>query len=161
MLLLPDFDIPLVKTFSMYSGPLSCRPHQLFDLPNRYIHQQIKAVRRSDPGFEISALSSAEFLGMVTDDLQQKIVLKTFHCEIINDHKALQQEQDNYKEIPVFRGLESTMVERNYNQIKEDVKDIVTYEMVRILQDPALGHCQSVLLLTSFQKRGWHYAGSV
>lgn len=30
------------------------------------------------------------------------------------------------------------MVQRNYLQIKEDVKDIVTYEIERILHDPAL-----------------------
>ncbi|TKT84884.1 conjugal transfer protein MobC [Dyadobacter frigoris] len=92
------------------------------------------------PASKISALSSGEFVGMVADDPQQKIELKTFHCEIINDHKALQQEQESYKEIPVFRTLDSAMVQRNYLQIKEDVKDIVTYELERILHDPALEH---------------------
>jgi len=92
------------------------------------------------PASKISALSSGEFVGMVADDPQQKIELKTFHCEIINDHKALQQEQESYQEIPVFRTLDSSMVQRNYLQIKDDVKDIVTYEIERILHDPALEH---------------------
>jgi len=48
--------------------------------------------------------------------------------------------QEAYQEIPVFRNIDSSMVQRNYIQIKEDVKDIVTYEMERILNDPALEH---------------------
>ena len=81
---------------------------------------------------------------MAADDPQQKIELRTFHCEIINDHKALQQEQESYQEIPVFRSIDSSMVKRNYIQIKEDLRDIVTYEMERILNDPALEHLESL-----------------
>lgn len=92
------------------------------------------------PASKISALSSGEFVGMVADNPEQKIELKTFHCEIINDHKALQQEQDSYREIPVFRKLDNSMIQRNYHQIKEDIQNIVNYEMERILGDPALGH---------------------
>lgn len=32
------------------------------------------------------------------------------------------------------------MIQRNYRQIKGDVKDIMTYEIERILLDPALEH---------------------
>jgi hypothetical protein len=53
---------------------------------------------------------------------------------------CIQQEQESYQEIPVFRTLDSSMVQRNYIQIKENVKDIVAYEMERILNDPALEH---------------------
>ena len=77
---------------------------------------------------------------MVADNPDQKIELKSFHCEIINDHKALQKEQEAYQEIPVIRNLDSSMVQRNYLQIKEDIKDIVSYEMERILNDPGLEH---------------------
>ena len=45
-----------------------------------------------------------------------------------------------YKEIPIFRNLDSAMIQRNYRQIKGDVKDIMTYEIERILLDPALEH---------------------
>ena len=45
--------------------------------------------------------------------------------------------KSQYDEIPVFRTLDSSMIQRNYIQIKEDVKDIVTYEIERILHDPA------------------------
>lgn len=92
------------------------------------------------PASKISALSSGEFVGMVADNPEQKIELKTFHCEIINDHKALQKEQDTYQQIPVFRKLDSSLIQQNYHQIKEDMQNIVTYEMERILADPALEH---------------------
>ena len=94
----------------------------------------------SIPASKISSLSSGEFVGMVADNPDQKIELKSFHCEIINDHKALQKEQDDYQEIPVIRNLDSSMVQRNYLQIKEDILDIVSYEMERILSDPGLEH---------------------
>ncbi|MDQ6482407.1 hypothetical protein [Dyadobacter sp. LHD-138] len=62
---------------------------------------------------KISALSSGEFVGMVADNPQHKIELKTFYCEIINYNKALQQEQEAYQEMPVFRALDSFMVQCN------------------------------------------------
>jgi TusA-related sulfurtransferase len=92
------------------------------------------------PPSKISALSSGEFVGMVADDPDCKIDLKSFHCEIQNDHNALKQEQDNYKEIPVIRKLDNAMVQRNYLQIKQDIQDIIQSEMERVLSDPGLSH---------------------
>lgn len=77
---------------------------------------------------------------MVADDPDNKIELKTFHCEILNDHDALKQEQDNYKEIPVIRKLDNAMVQRNYLQIKQDVQDVINSEMEQVLSDPGLSH---------------------
>ena len=90
------------------------------------------------PSSTISSLSSGEFVGMVADNPDQKIELKAFHAEIINDHKALKKETDAYKEIPEVRKLDNGMVQRNYTQIKDDVQNIVDYEMERIMGDPAL-----------------------
>ncbi len=77
---------------------------------------------------------------MVADDPDCKIELKAFHCDILNDHVALKQEQDNYKEIPVIRKLDNAIVHRNYLQIKQDVQNIIQSEMGRILSDPGLAH---------------------
>jgi len=74
------------------------------------------------------------------DDPDNKIDLKAFHCEILNDHEALKKEQDNYKEIEVIRKLDNTMVQRNYLQIKQDIQDIIRFEMDRLLNDPALAY---------------------
>ena len=99
-----------------------------------------KQLESAVPPSKISALSSGEFVGMVADDPDNKIELKTFHCEILNDHDALKQEQENYKEIPVIRKLDNAMVQRNYLQIKQDIQDIIQSEMERVLSDPGLSH---------------------
>lgn len=92
------------------------------------------------PPSKISGLSSGAFVGMVADDPDNKIELKAFHCEIINDHEALKVEQDDYKDVEVIRKLDSSMVQRNYLQIKQDVQDIIQSEMERLLNDPGLVH---------------------
>lgn len=99
-----------------------------------------KQLESAVPPSKISALSSGEFVGMVADDPDNKIELKTFHCEILNDHDALKQEQDSYREIPVIRKLDNAMVQRNYLQIKQDIQDIIQSEMERVLSDPGLSH---------------------
>ena len=99
-----------------------------------------KQLESSVPPSKISGLSSGEFVGMVADDPDCKIELKTFHCEIVNDHKALKNEQDDYKDIPVIRKVDNAMVQRNYLQIKQDIKDIIYSEKERLLNDFGLAH---------------------
>ncbi len=99
-----------------------------------------KQLEAAIPASKISALSSGEFVGMVADDPDNKIDLKAFHCEIINDHEALKREEESYKEIEVIRKLDSSMVQRNYFQIKQDIQDIIQSEMERLLNDPGLSH---------------------
>jgi hypothetical protein len=67
---------------------------------------------------------------MLAYDPGRKIELKAFYCEIINDHKALKREQDNYKELPVISKLDNSRVQRNYLQIKQDVQDIIQSERI-------------------------------
>lgn len=99
-----------------------------------------KQLESAIPPSRISALSSGEFVGMVADDPDNKIELKAFHCEIINDHEALKKEQDSYKEIETIRKIDRAMVQRNYLQIKQDIQDIIQSEMERMLNDPGLSH---------------------
>jgi len=99
-----------------------------------------KQLEAAIPPSKISALSSGEFVGMVADDPHQKIELKAFHCQILNDHEALKKEQENYVEIPIIKKLDNTIIQRNYLQIKQDVQDIINTEMERILNDPGLSH---------------------
>ncbi|WP_227990688.1 hypothetical protein [Flavisolibacter ginsenosidimutans] len=90
------------------------------------------------PPSKIAALSSGEFVGMVADNPDQKIELKTFHCEIVNDHEALKKEQEGYKEIPVFKKLNNAIIQRGYLQIRQDVQDIVQSQMESMLNDPSM-----------------------
>ena len=90
------------------------------------------------PPSTIATLSSGEFVGMVADDPDCKIKLKSFHCQIINDHESLKKEQQNYKPIPVIRKVDDGMIQRNYLSIKQDVEDLVEAEMGRLMDDPEM-----------------------
>jgi hypothetical protein len=99
-----------------------------------------KQLESAVPPSKISSLSSGEFVGMVADDPNCKIELKTFHCEILNDHEALKKEQDHYKDIAVIRKIDTAMVQRNYLQVKQDIQEIMQSEIERLLQDPSLAY---------------------
>jgi hypothetical protein len=62
------------------------------------------------PPSKISGLCFGEFVGMVADDSDCKIELKTFHSKILNDHTALKEEQYVYKDIQIIRKLHNAMV---------------------------------------------------
>ena len=88
------------------------------------------------PPSKISSLSSGEFVGMVADDPGQKIKLKTFHCEILNNHESLKKEKDSYKELPIVRTITSTMVTENYFKIKQEVTELIEMEIEILLNTP-------------------------
>ena len=90
------------------------------------------------PPSKISSLSSGEFVGMVADDPDNKIELKIFHSSILNDHEALKKEQQGYKPIPVVRQINSSIIQKNYVQIKQEIEDLVNAEMERIMGDPVM-----------------------
>jgi hypothetical protein len=87
---------------------------------------------------KISSLSSGEFVGMVADNPDQKIELKAFCSEIINDHQLLAREQNNYKELPAFSNVRANDIFDTYLQVKKDVVTIVQNEIERMLDTPEL-----------------------
>ncbi|MDJ1498906.1 conjugal transfer protein MobC [Cytophagaceae bacterium DM2B3-1] len=92
------------------------------------------------PASKIAALSSGEFVGMVADNPDNKIDLKAFYCHILNDHKALKREEASYRDIPFIRKLDNHMIQQNYQQVKQDVQEIIYSEIERVLNDPRLEH---------------------
>lgn len=90
------------------------------------------------PQSKISSLSSGEFVNMVADNPDQKIQLKTFCSEIVNDHTALNREQSGYKDLPAFAKVETNDILKSYLQVKEDVAMIVQTEIERMLDTPEL-----------------------
>lgn len=90
------------------------------------------------PPSKISSLSSGEFVGMTADNPDCRIELKTFHCEIINDHEKIKKETDNYQEIPIIRTIDNVIIQKNYLQIKIEIQEIIHSEMERIIKSPAL-----------------------
>ncbi|NVM66701.1 uncharacterized membrane protein YgdD (TMEM256/DUF423 family) [Mucilaginibacter sp. SG538B] len=99
-----------------------------------------KQLEAAVPASRISALSSGEFVGLVADNPDEKIELKGFHCEIVNDHEALKKEADAYQPIPAVRVINAGIVQRNYLQIKQDVREIIEEIFERLLNDPAKVH---------------------
>jgi hypothetical protein len=97
-----------------------------------------KQLELAIPVSKIASLSSGEFVGMVADDPQQKIELKAFCAEVINDHEALTKEQNSYQEIPQFARVEHNDVLTNYLQIKKDVAMLVQTELERMMDTPEL-----------------------
>lgn len=77
------------------------------------------------PASKIAALSSGEFVGSVADNPDQKIALKTFKGEIINDLQAIKEEEAAYVELPQIRQVTPEQVEDNFRQIKRDVQQLV------------------------------------
>lgn len=99
-----------------------------------------KQLEAAIPPSKIATLSSGEFVGMVADNPNQKIDLKAFHCEILNNHTALKEEEENYQEVPVFRKLDNGIIQRNYLQIKQDVQELVQSQMTFLINDPSTKH---------------------
>ena len=84
------------------------------------------------PASKIAALSSGEFVGLVADNPDEKIKLKMFHAEIINDTNKLNEEVNHYKEIPVVSNVTQQQVMDNYYQVKMEVKRLIAEEVERL-----------------------------
>jgi len=84
------------------------------------------------PVSTIASLSSGKFVGMVADNPDQKITLKAFHAEIINDDEAIRKEEERYKPFPIIRTVTPELVRNNYLKIKIDIEALVLYELKNI-----------------------------
>lgn len=100
------------------------------------------------PASKISNLTQGMFVGAVSDNFDERIEQKIFHCEIVVDNARVAAETKAYRKIPEIVSFtdehgNDTMqqdIERNYKQVKEDVEKIVLSEMERIKADENLRH---------------------
>lgn len=83
------------------------------------------------PPSKIAALSSGEFVGTVADDPDQKIELKVFHAEILNNHDAIRNEEENYHPIPAIRKITPYEIQENYFRIKKEIDQIVEDKLAK------------------------------
>ena len=79
-------------------------------------------------------------MGIVADHPEQKIELKAFHNEIVNDHKALLAEQNNYLGLPVIKIVSAKEIQDNYLQVKKDIREMIETEMERMMNTPDMEH---------------------
>ena len=100
------------------------------------------------PPSKISGLTQGIFVGSVSDNFDERIEQKIFHAEIVVDNEKVAAETKAYKPIPVITDFTDEngkdcmrdMIHKNYNRIKEEVKQIVKDELARIANDEKLSH---------------------
>jgi len=100
------------------------------------------------PASKISTLTQGMFVGAVADNFDERIEQKIFHAEIVVDSTKVSAETIGYKQIPVITNFVDgnginrmkEMIQDNYTRIKEETKQIVSEELIRIKNDPALCH---------------------
>ena len=100
------------------------------------------------PPSKISGLTQGMFVGSVSDNFTEHIEQKIFHAEIVVDTDKVKREESHYQPIPIINDFKDTdgndcmkqAIQDNYNQIKEDVKQIVKDELERIANDENLKH---------------------
>ena len=99
------------------------------------------------PASKISTLTQGMFVGAVSDNFDERIDQKIFHAEIVVDTKKVAAETAAYQPIPLITDFNDdtpdkskmkAAIQFNYNQVKQDVKDIVERELERIRKDPKL-----------------------
>jgi len=87
------------------------------------------------PASRIAALSSGEFVGLVADNPDEKIKLKMFNAEIINDAEKLDVEIAAYKDIPIVKKVSQQEVLDNYYQVKFEIKQLIKNEVARLKEE--------------------------
>ena len=101
------------------------------------------------PASKISTLTQGMFVGAVSDNFDERIDQKIFHAEIVVDTKKVAAETAAYQPIPLITDFKDdtpdkskmkATIHRNYDKVKQDVKDIVRLELERIAADPNLRH---------------------
>lgn len=100
------------------------------------------------PPSKISGLTQGMFVGSVSDNFTERIEQKIFHAEIVVDTDKVKREESHYQPIPIINDFKDAdgndcmkqAIQDNYNQIKEDVKQIVKDELDRIAADENLKH---------------------
>ncbi|MBD0288829.1 MAG: TraM recognition domain-containing protein, partial [Flavisolibacter sp.] len=84
------------------------------------------------PASKIAALSSGEFVGLVADNPDERIKLKMFHSEVINDHEKMNEASRSFKEIPNVSAVSPQQISDNFYQVKMDVKKLIAEEAERL-----------------------------
>lgn len=97
-----------------------------------------KQLEMAVPVSRIASLSSGEFVGIVADNPEQKITLKTFCAEIVNSYKKLAKERRMYQALPKVKEVNGSLVTENFRQIKRDIINLAQTEIERMMDTPEL-----------------------
>ena len=136
------------KTLSERFGKV-LQKRQSISINRQYVSTSINTQMDSlIPPSKISGLTQGMFVGSVSDNFNERIEQKIFHCEIVVDAEKVRREEKAYKKIPVITDFTDgdgydrmkETVQANYRRIKEEVKRIVQEELERIANDENLKH---------------------
>lgn len=100
------------------------------------------------PSSKISSLTQGFFVGAVSDNFEERIEQKIFHCEIVVDRDEVIDEAKGFQKIPEILSFVDVVgedrmkeeIEANYRMVKQDVVLIIETELKRIKNDPNLHH---------------------
>ncbi len=100
------------------------------------------------PASKISNLTQGMFVGVVSDNFDERIEQKIFHAEIVVDVAKVTAETKAYQPIPVIAeflnedGSDSLSetIEANYKRVKQEILSLVESEIERIKNDAKLKH---------------------
>ena len=100
------------------------------------------------PASKISNLTQGMFVGAVADNFDERIEQKIFHCEIVVDNEKVKQETARYVKLPQIIDFTDKdgndrmqeEIQANYDRIRQEVRQIVEDELIRIKNDPELCH---------------------
>ena len=136
------------KTLSERFGKGASKAAVHLHQPAGCFHLHQHADGRAYPAEQNFRLDAGMFVGSVSDNFNERIKQKIFHCEIVVDAEKMKREEKAYKPIPVITDFADAngndcmkeMVKANYRRIKEEVKQIVADELERIAGDENLKH---------------------
>ena len=84
------------------------------------------------PPSRISQLSAGEFVGMIADDVAEKVKLKRFYAEILNDPDLLKKEEALFEPIPISYPVTEKQITENYYRVKSEIKTLIREELAKL-----------------------------
>jgi len=90
------------------------------------------------PASKIATLSSGEFVGITADSPRQPLPLKAFHSRFTIHFDAINREEAAWQSIPEVRKVTPAIVDLNFRQIKQHVRDMVETRLAQMRANPDL-----------------------
>jgi hypothetical protein len=82
----------------------------------------------------VATLSSGEFVGVVADDPDKPLELKTFHAKLVREASKTTQNDP----LPIVRNISTEQIMQLFQQVKRDIEILVSDEIQRMVADDHL-----------------------
>ena len=88
------------------------------------------------PPSRMATLSAGEFVGLVSDDPEQPIEQKIFHCKLRKE----EEEREKKVDLPIVQKINTLEIQQVYLQIKHEIEDMLQAAVTRVNRDPSKAH---------------------